>query len=318
MIARFPIFGRRFSEAWRLVTRLARCGRPTRDGYSPGPMTVTVVAASHVGKVRPHNEDSFLIESLGSAPGHVSRPASQHCMPATGALLLVADGMGGPAAGEVASAMATAVVSARLTEVWRHHDRPTRERVSQCLSEAMAAANGEIHSYASRDPQLTGMGTTATVVVLLEDQLCVGHVGDSRAYLVRAGRAQQLTADHSWIQHLLDTGTLSPEEAARSPQRHILLRALGPQPEVAVDVSEHPLRDGDVLVLCSDGLWSTVAEDEIVAVLSSEPNLGVVCDTLIDLANMRGGLDNITVLAARVGAGGRDSTTEDADRRSSE
>jgi protein phosphatase len=239
-------------------------------------------------------------------------------MPATGALLLVADGMGGPAAGEVASAMATAVVSARLTEVWRHHDRPTRERVSQCLSEAMAAANGEIHSYASRDPQLTGMGTTATVVVLLEDQLCVGHVGDSRAYLVRAGRAQQLTADHSWIQHLLDTGTLSPEEAARSPQRHILLRALGPQPEVAVDVSEHPLRDGDVLVLCSDGLWSTVAEDEIVAVLSSEPNLGVVCDTLIDLANMRGGLDNITVLAARVGAGGRDSTTEDADRRSSE
>jgi protein phosphatase len=236
-------------------------------------------------------------------------------MPATGALLLVADGMGGPAAGEVASAMAARVIAARLMEAWGHHDRPTPEHVSQCVCEAMAVANGQIHSYASHDPELKGMGTTATAIVLVEDHLCVGHVGDSRAYLVRGGRAQRLTEDHSWLQHLLDTGAMSPEEAADSSHRNILLRALGPQPEVVVDVSEHRLCDGDVLVLCSDGLWSAVAEEEIVAVLGSEPNLGVACNTLVNLANVRGGRDNITVLVARLDVEDPNSTPEDATLR---
>ena len=289
-------FRGRFSRAWHTVSRLAREARCCQFSSSPRRLKVTAVAASDIGKVRSHNEDCFHIESLGT----------------DGALLLVADGMGGPAAGEVASAMAVGAISARVMDVWRRDDRPTPEVVSRGLREAMAIANGEIYAYASRDPQLKGMGTTATAVVLLGEHLCVGHIGDSRAYLVRAGRAERLTEDHSWVQHLLDTGALSPEEAASSPHRNVLLRALGPQPEVAVDVSAHHLRDGDVLMLCSDGLWSVVAEEEIVAVLRGEPNLRVACDTLIDLANTRGGRDNVTVLIARLDVEDRDSALEES------
>jgi protein phosphatase len=263
----------------------------------PPRLRMTGVAASHVGKLRRHNEDCVVFEHLGGDADGIADDASLRSMPASGAILLVADGMGGPAAGEIASAMAARIVVARLRELWRT-GRVTPDRVTQTLRLAMGLTNGEIHRYASRDPYLRGMGTTATAAVLVDDRLAIAHVGDSRACLVRDGRLEWLTHDHSWTQHLLDAGAAGADEAGRQPYGHILLRALGPRPEVAVDVAQHRLQPDDVIVLCSDGLWSAVDEDEIAAAVGDMPD--VASAELIELANARGGRDNITVLIARV------------------
>ena len=261
---------------WRAVLTL---GRP-----SPR-FRMTGAAASDIGKLRRHNEDAFVVEPLGDAGA---------------ALLLVADGMGGPAAGEIASEMAAHIVVAHLVELWRSGRPPTPADVTEALRVAMAIANGEIHRHASREPDLKGMGTTMTAAVLVGDRLAVAHVGDSRAYVVRGGREQRLTRDHSWTQHLVDIGAVSADEAARHPQGNILLRALGPRAEVAVDVAEHRLIEDDIVVLCSDGLWTAVAENEIAGIVSGAADAATAGQELIDLANARGGRDNVTVLVARV------------------
>lgn len=277
---------------WRAVLTLGRASPRFR---------MTGAAATDVGKLRRHNEDCFVFQHLGRHADGFAGDDTVRSMPATGAILLVADGMGGPAAGEVASGMAARTVAGRLSELWRSDRTPTAEHVTEALRVAMAMANGEIHRYASRDPDLKGMGTTATAAVLVGDRVSIAHVGDSRTYVVRGGRAQRLTQDHSWTQHLVDIGAVSAEEAARHPQGNILLRALGPRPEVAVDVAEHRLQDGDVLVLCSDGLWSAVADDELAGIVTARANPAVAAGTLVDLANGRGGRDNVTVLVAHVG-----------------
>ena len=266
--------------------------------------TVTAAAASHIGRVRDHNEDYFLIVDLPADGTALRQPESEQRMAETGCLLLVADGMGGAAAGEVASEMAANVIFSRLAERWRDRGARTATRVPQYLVDAIEVANREIHAYASGRPELKGMGTTATAAAVLDGRLYVGHVGDSRAYLVRDGQARRITKDHSLTQHLLDTGALTPEAAATSPQRSTLLRALGPAQEVAVDFSHERLQPGDSLVLCSDGLWSSVAELEIGCIVKRATHLVDACERLVALANERGGHDNVTVLIARFAVGG--------------
>ena len=259
---------------------------------------VTGSAASDVGRLRHHNEDRFVFAHLGSEDDALQSPLRS--MPATGALLLVADGMGGRAAGDVASTMASRIVAGHLRAAWCAREARTSAQVTEALRAALTLANEEIHGFASCDPDRNGMGTTATAAVLVGASLSVAHVGDTRAYVVRGGREHRLTRDHSWAQHLLDIGAASAEEVERHAHGNILLRALGPRPEVVIDLSEHRVRAGDVLVLCSDGLWSAVAEHEIAAIVSTEANLAVAGQALIDLANARGGRDNVTVLVARV------------------
>ena len=271
----------------RLPDRVSRAVRTTP------PLTLKAVAASHVGKVRRHNEDYFLIVDVTGTGGRVRSAGLEHRIPATGALLVVADGMGGAQAGEVASAMAANTIYAHVAESWRDSGRPTPGHLRQCLLEAMEIANREIHAYASRSAGLNGMGTTATAAALLGDQIHIGHVGDSRGYVVRGGCAQRITRDHSLVQHLLDIGELTPEAAAVSPHRNVLLRAL------------HE-RSGDVLVLCSDGLWSCVAEGELAEIVTAETDVAAACERLVALANERGGPDNITVLVARFERARRD------------
>lgn len=268
-------------------------------------VTVTAAAASHIGRVRDHNEDYFLIVDLLADDTAVHHPESERRMAETGCLLVVADGMGGAAAGEVASEMAASIIFSELAQRWRDRGAPTPTRVPQYLVDALEVANREIHAYASVRPELKGMGTTATAAAVLDGRLYVGHVGDSRAYLVRDGQARRITKDHSLTQHLLDTGALTPEAAATSPQRSTLLRALGPAREVAVDFSHERLQPGDILVLCSDGLWSSVAELEIGCIVKGEAHLVVACERLVALANERGGHDNVTVLIARFAVGGQ-------------
>jgi protein phosphatase len=169
---------------------------------------------------------------------------------------------------------------------------------------AADVANWSLFQQAASRPELRGMGTTATIAVLLKDTLFIAQVGDSRAYLVREGKATQLTKDQSLMQKLIEAGELTEEEAAISERRNIILQALGPEPHVRLDVTTQPLRRGDVLVLCSDGLSGMVRPEQIAQVIDQELDLAVACDRLIATANDHGGPDNITVVAARFeGAG---------------
>lgn len=266
---------------------------------------VRVVAASDVGTVRTNNEDYFLIADLTRS---VTSPAatahgntSSGDMMAAQPLLVVADGMGGAAGGEVASATATAVIWSCLAQASRERWLRTSYRLRQSLLEAFRVANNQIRADAARCTDLVGMGTTATVAVVLPNALYVGHVGDSRAYLVRDGRIQRLTRDHSLVQYLTDTGVADEVDAARG-RGHALLRALGAEADVVVDISHVRLRHGDVVVLCSDGVWSALADDEIAEAVNVRRDLRATCERLVTLANERGGRDNATAIVSRLEA----------------
>ncbi|MGH7606443.1 MAG: Stp1/IreP family PP2C-type Ser/Thr phosphatase, partial [Gemmatimonadales bacterium] len=216
-----------------------------------------------------------------------------------GTLFVVADGMGGAAAGELASEMATDTIYAHLLKTWHAEDEATPQRFAYRLKEAVEVANASIHAHARAHPEVRGMGTTTTAAGVLADHLYLTQVGDSRAYLIRGGEAHQLTKDQSLMQRLVEAGELTEEEAAHSERRNIILQALGPDPKVKVDLTHQEVRRGDILVLCSDGLSGQVKKEEIARVVTAAADLSAACDELIALANARGGPDNITVVVAR-------------------
>jgi protein phosphatase len=221
-----------------------------------------------------------------------------------GSLLIVADGMGGAAAGEVASRMAADLVFGHMTTVWPEDPEISANRFAYRMKEAVELANNRIHLHAKEHPEVRGMGTTATVAGVFGSGLYLAQVGDSRGYLVRNGVATQITKDQSLMQRLVEAGELTEEEAEQSERRNIILQALGPDPRVKVDLTFQELRQGDVLVLCSDGLSGQVKKEEIASVISSTPELVEACAKLIETANERGGPDNITAVAARFGGSG--------------
>jgi len=182
---------------------------------------------------------------------------------------------------------------------WGREPEATPQRIAYRLREAVEVANNRIHTYAAAHPEVRGMGTTTTAVVVLADHVFLSQVGDSRAYLIRQGRAVQLTKDQSLMQRLVEAGELTEEEAAKSERRNIILQALGPDARVKVDLTHQELRRGDILVLCSDGLSGLVKKEEIAEIAGRERDLQVACDKLIALANQRGGSDNISVILAR-------------------
>jgi protein phosphatase len=225
---------------------------------------------------------------------------------------MVADGMGGAAAGEIASAMAVEVVLEQMRAVWIADSTGGRESFVRALKGAAKAANEAINAYATAHPEYRGMGTTATVAGLLGDTLYLAQVGDSRAYIVRDGVARQITKDQSLMQKLIEAGELTEEEAEHSERRNIILQALGPEPSIKIDLTHQSVRQGDTLVLCSDGLSGQVSKDDIASVVSKESDLTNACRNLIDLANSNGGPDNITVIVARFeGSGLQSAATED-------
>lgn len=238
-------------------------------------MQLLAAARSDVGRRRPANEDTYaLAPELG--------------------LYLVADGMGGHRAGQVASGLAAraAVVALRAQRDGR---RGPGDRLRACVE----AANAEILSSSRAKPELAGMGTT--IVALLADgaRVALAHVGDSRAYLIRAGAARRLTDDHTVVGELVRRGEISEQAAARHPQRHVLLRALGVGRTVEPDLLELAPEAGDLFLLCSDGLTGHVEDDEIATLIGAAPDLDAACERLVDLANGRGGDDNITVVLLR-------------------
>jgi protein phosphatase len=263
---------------------------------------VSVCAKTDRGRTRDHNEDTFLVADLTS--GDTTLPARDATtLGSHGVLLMVAEGLGGAAAGELASAMAADVLLPELNAHWVDAPEPDGEEFIRQLSAAVELANVRIHDYAREHPDSRGMGTTATVVGVLGTRLYLLQVGDSRAYLVRQGRTVQLTKDQSLMQRLIDAGELTEEEAAQSERRNIILQALGPDPKIRADVTYQDLARGDLLLLCSDGLTGQVKREEIGDTVSRTDDLEQMCDDLIALANSRGGPDNITVIAARFDGG---------------
>jgi len=268
-------------------------------GRSAKPIRVEVFGKTDLGRTRDHNEDRFLVADLTRKTASLQPDMRQHDIGPRGTLFVVADGMGGAAAGELASEMATDTIYAHLLKTWNDEDEVTPQRFAYRLKEAVEVANASIHAHAKAHPEVRGMGTKTTAAGVLNDHLYLTQVGDSRAYLIRGGKAYQITKDQSLMQRLVEAGELTEEEAAQSERRNIILQALGPDPKVKVDLTHQEVRRGDILVLCSDGLSGQVKKDEIAQIVSTTPDLSAACDKLIALANERGGPDNITVVIAR-------------------
>jgi len=264
------------------------------------PITARIFGRTDLGKTRDHNEDNFLVADLTQKDSTPPAEERDYALGERGLLLVVADGMGGAAAGELASEMATATIYRHLTDAWLAESEVTGQRFAFRLKEAVEIANREIHEYAKSHPENRGMGTTATAVGILGDHLYVTQVGDSRAYLIRDRQAYQLTKDQSLMQRLVEAGELTEEEAAQSERRNIILQALGPDAKIKVDLTHQEIRRGDLLVLCSDGLSGQVKKEEIVRSALDTRNLTAACERLIFMANERGGPDNITVVIARL------------------
>jgi serine/threonine protein phosphatase PrpC len=244
-------------------------------------MELRVAACSDRGKVRDRNEDAFAADP--PPPGR----AATH-----GRLFLVADGMGGHEAGEVASALA------RDTVMRDYYAAPfgATDDPLPALREALRAANRAIRERQAREPGERDMGTTCTALAVRGASFWIAHIGDSRAYRWRAGRLQQLTRDHNWAEELLAAGRIDPTEAAHHMGRHMITRALGIDPEAQVDLLPgKPLEPADRLLLCSDGLSGVVGEEEIAAILATpDPESAVA--SLVAAANQADGPDNITVV----------------------
>ena len=256
--------------------------------------SITLGALSHIGKERSLNQDSFCSLASADAP------------PGIDALLAVADGMGGHKAGEIASDMAVQILITKLSRDYAAV-RPTND-ILPALKRAIGELNTEIHMAAAR-PQTRGMGTTLTAAAIVGSILAIGHVGDSRAYLLRDGRIRQLTRDHSWVGDQMAKGLITRRDAETHPWRNILTRAIGMDPNIEVDDVAVKVRRSDLLLICSDGVHSLIRDDELASVLKDSADPQSSCREIVDLANAKGGNDNITVVVGQI-----DSPCTDSER----
>jgi protein phosphatase len=232
-----------------------------------------VAAVTDPGRTRRHNEDAYVIEPP---------------------LFAIADGMGGAQAGEVASRLATAALK----------EAGANGGGEQRIADLVQVANRRVYDRSSSDPNTSGMGTTITVALVEDDKVAFGHVGDSRAYLIRDAHMEQLTEDHSLVNELLKTGKLSREEAETHPQRSVITRALGTDPDVDVDTFSVRAEKGDLFLLCSDGLTDMVSEESILDVVErNRDDIDAAVRALVKAANRGGGQDNITVVAFEIADG---------------
>ena len=252
-------------------------------------MTIEFFAALDTGRARTNNEDAV-------------------CTDDEVALAVLADGMGGYNAGEVASHMATSFIRAELGRWLRESGSASDTEVRRAMDICVDNANRAIFNAANSNPQYAGMGTTLVVAVFRGQRLLVGHVGDSRAYRLRGGRLQQITRDHSLLQEQIDAGLITPEQAAFSANKNLVTRAVGVEDTVLLETHLHEVQPGDVLLLCSDGLSDMLDDTSIAQVLQMHDSLAAAGTALIEAANDAGGKDNISLILVRA-AGGAPSAT---------
>ncbi|HXU03212.1 MAG TPA: Stp1/IreP family PP2C-type Ser/Thr phosphatase [Polyangia bacterium] len=276
---------------------------------TPPDISVEVFGKTDVGLIREHNEDNFLVADV-TAGLRAAEPRDPFTFKLgnKGAALLVCDGMGGAAAGEVASQMAVDSIYDALAA----SEPQERDAFARLLRRAVQQANERIFIQSRDNQSERGMGTTCTVASLVDDTLVVAQIGDSRCYVLRDGKLAQVTKDQSLAWQLIEAGAMTAEEAKAFEHANIILQALGVQERVEVVLSQVSLRRGDVTLLCSDGLHGPVADEEILAILIGEPNLQKAGEALIQKALDRDGPDNITVVLGRFdGEGLKPPTAED-------
>ena len=271
-------------------------GAPAKEPpmVSVPPLSFRIAARSDIGRVRRINQDMVAQAELPLATGQIAQ------------LCLVADGMGGAKAGELASKIATEVMTAQLSRV-AAQTAPDDASWQEALRAAAVAANSAVYRESKADPAHQGMGTTLTVALIVGDRVHLASVGDTRAYLINArgvtvdnASVAQLTSDHSLVARLVDIGQITAEQARTHPQRNLLYRSVGTDPTVEIDTRSEQIDAGDVILLCSDGLFGFVRDEEIARIAIEEHAPDRACTTLIALANSRGGSDNISVVIIRV------------------
>jgi serine/threonine protein phosphatase PrpC len=256
-------------------------------------MNLTVYGQTDIGLVRETNEDAFAIVDLTSGTSIEEQTFFRFEVGERGVLLAVSDGMGGANAGEVASAMVIESMGHSMTT------QPSNGPRNSLVEKATKQANHEVWSAAHQEGR-TGMGATLTALHLRGTAVDIAEVGDSRAYIVRGGNLLQVTRDQSYVQFLIDSGTMTPEQAEASPLQNIILQAMGQKPNVSVALGRLELRQRDCLLLCSDGLSNEVSAEEMRQMILAEPRLDAACASLVELAKKRGGQDNITVVLCGV------------------
>jgi len=245
-------------------------------------------ALTDTGIKRTNNEDSFLVLDGKN-------------------IFAVADGMGGHSSGEIASRIAVETISEFFSKndisedsTWPYAYDDNISFEGNKLKTAVAVANEKIQEYASEHPESRGMGTTVVAVQVIDSRLVLCHVGDSRCYLFRDGKLGALTSDHSWVNEQVKLGLLSEEEAQRHPFRNVITKALGTKGEATAEINETTNREGDLLLLCTDGLNSMISDDEIAGIISKDSSLEEKAKSLIEAANNNGGEDNITLVLVKI------------------
>jgi protein phosphatase len=280
------------------------------DEHVPGgPIRVRLFGRTDVGQVREHNEDNFIVADLTRKSRGLMEGDRTQLVGPRGTLMGVCDGMGGAAAGEVASQLAVDIIFERMSDSEAPKDR---DDIARRIVRSIEEAGSRIYQEAKADRTRRGMGTTSTIAALVDDYLFLGQVGDSRAYVLRGNRFVQVTRDQSLVNQLIEAGQLTEEEAETFEHNNIILQALGTSDTVQVDLTYVELRRGDVLMVCSDGLSGMVRADELKEILSTASEPLEACKLLTEKANQAGGHDNITCIVARFeGQGLKAATPED-------
>jgi len=247
-----------------------------------------IASCTDPGMVRSHNEDSIASDPVNG-------------------LVVLADGMGGYNAGEVASGMATTVITTEIQQLLTkvkpfQIDEETKAPVAgKMIREQVLKANTSIYQAAQSQPQYAGMGTTLVVCLFYDNKMTVGHLGDSRLYMLREGKFSQVTRDHSLLQEQIDSGIITAEQAKHAQHKNLVTKALGIDPSVEPEIHEYPTQPGDIYLLCSDGLCDMVEDEEIGATLRAlGANLKLAAQQLVQMANDNGGRDNVSVILVRV------------------
>jgi len=250
--------------------------------------TLEIASCTDPGMVRSHNEDSIAADAANG-------------------LVVLADGMGGYNAGEVASGMATTVIVTEMQQILagaRPYDidqRNNQEIATRLVREQVLKANTSIYQAAQSQPQYAGMGTTLVTCLFFDNRILVAHLGDSRLYLQRGGSFRQVTRDHSLLQEQIDSGLITAEQAKKAQHKNLVTKALGIDPTVEPEIHEYPTKPGDIYLLCSDGLCDMVEDDDIGMTLQAlGGNLKLAAQQLVQMANDNGGRDNVSVILVRV------------------
>ncbi len=235
---------------------------------------------SNKGLVREINQDSMYIPRENCAP-----------------LFIVADGMGGHKAGEVASKLSVDIIRKEISH--KALNITDLEELASLIKGAIELANKEVYEYSLKHDDCKGMGTTLTLAYIFNDHLIVGHVGDSRAYYIRDNKLTRITEDHSLVNELIKTGEITLEEALSHPRRNVILRALGTSEDIEVDINKVKIKKDDIFIICSDGLTNMVDEKRVKEIFNKEKNMEYACKLAIEAAIHNGGKDNITVIGIR-------------------